>query len=476
MPQTLIEFFALEAAEYLDKLEGAIRTEPPDPDLIRRLARALRGAARMADQEPIAEAAGAFQGVGQALAEGLRSWDSALEAEMTRALDDLRTAIRGLSSGDLRPDEVAARARGVVQQLGAGAEAEAARRPQDDQAFYRFLASELKGVVIELTNAVSVLERDPHERDPLKAILRKIRPLRGIQAVSEMQPVGAALGAIEDVILQIADVKSPTGPGHLALFRRAREALEESGRAFSRGQPPARGEGRRAEIEGLRAEILESRRPQDQIRSITEFYYADEGPHVISSPMAERGAGSLENFFRLEATGSLDQAERLWAEVWATEADEVQRLLGDRLAHTYSDLAARAVTFGRPRLGAAARRVGGAVSDYARGPGWGLKNLCSSVRPTLPAFRRAVTASSDAEARGELEEIEHAVDVALREKPVIPIESLVYTPDEALARAVELGDEIPARIDSGTPREGLHDLLAELHDLLRISAGHSRRG
>ena len=475
MPQTLIEFFALEAADYLDKLEAAVQAEPPDPDHIRRLARALRGAARMADQEAIGDAAGAFQAAAQGVVDGIRPWSSELAAELVRGVDDLRKAIRGLSSGDLRPEEASARARAVADRLG-GAAAPPPQASTEDAGFYRFLAAELKNVATELSNAVGVLERDPQEREPLKAVLRKIRPLRGIQAVGDLQPVGAALTAVEDVILQIAELKTAVGPGHLALFRRAREALEESSRALLRGEPPARGEGRRAEIEVLKAELLDTRRPDSEIRSITELYYADEGPHIISSPMAERGAGSLENFFRLEGTGSVDQAERLWSEVLAAGRDEIERVLADRLTLTYSDLADRAVSFGRPRLGAVSRRVADAVRSRARGPGWALKSLASAVRPTLDAFRRAVVASSDAEARPELEEIEHAVEAAIEEAPVVAIESLTYTPDEALGRALEIQEELRAQLDTGASPDALRDRLSELYDLLRISAGQSQRG
>lgn len=476
MPQTLIEFFALEAAEYLDKLEGAVQADPAEPDRIRRLARALRGAARMADQEAIGDAAGAFQSVAQALVDGLRSWDSELAADLTRGVDDLRTAIRGLSSGDLRGDEVQARARSVTERLGGVSGPAQARPPEDDEGFYRFIASELKGVATEISNAVGVLERDPQEREPLKTILRRIRPLRGIQAVGDLQPVGAALTAVEDVILQIAELKTAAGPGHLALFRRAREALEESSRALGRGERPARGEGRRAEIEVLKAEVLDSRRPEAEVRSITELYYADAGPHIISSPMAERGAGSLENFFRLEGTGSVDLAERLWTEVAAADREDLQRVVGERLVHAYSDLAGRALSFGRPRLAAVSSRIADTIQQRARGPGWAIKSLASAVAPTLDAFRRAIVASSDEEARPELEEIEHAVETARRETPVVPIDSLQYTPDEALQRALELQEAIRGRLGAGLQAEDLRDDLTELHDLLRISAGQSPRG
>ncbi|MGH7545094.1 MAG: hypothetical protein ACREKI_02815, partial [Gemmatimonadota bacterium] len=213
-----------------------------------------------------------------------------------------------------------------------------------------------------------------------------------------------------------------------------------------------------------------------QVRSITEFYYADDGPHIISSPMAERGAGSLENFFRLEGTGSVDLAERLWTELGAASRDDLQHVAAERLTQTYRDLAGRAVSFGRPRLGAIARRIADAVDERSRGPGWSLTSLASNIAPTLDAFRRAIVAAGDEDARPELEEIEHAVETALGETPVVPIEALLYTPDEALRRALELQDHIRVRAGSGLRAEDLRDDLDELHDLLRISSGQTPPG
>ena len=68
------DFFALEAGEYLDRLDGLMQAPdviPPADELV-RLARALRGSALMASQQPIARAAMGFEALARALREGRR--------------------------------------------------------------------------------------------------------------------------------------------------------------------------------------------------------------------------------------------------------------------------------------------------------------------------------------------------------------------------------------------------------------------
>ncbi|HET7039473.1 MAG TPA: hypothetical protein VFH97_06270, partial [Gemmatimonadales bacterium] len=82
----MAEFFAMEAGEYLDRLDGVV-SQPgaPSGEELQRLTRALRGAALMANQQPIAAAAGAFEQVARALREGRRQWDEATRQLAIRA-------------------------------------------------------------------------------------------------------------------------------------------------------------------------------------------------------------------------------------------------------------------------------------------------------------------------------------------------------------------------------------------------------
>jgi hypothetical protein len=57
-PLGAADFFALEAGETLDRLDGLVsRSDAPSGDDLLRASRVLRGAALMASQQPIARAA-----------------------------------------------------------------------------------------------------------------------------------------------------------------------------------------------------------------------------------------------------------------------------------------------------------------------------------------------------------------------------------------------------------------------------------
>src|SRR2546426_3463491 len=67
-PLGMSDFFALEAGEYLERLDGMLaKGDSPSADEIVRLARALRGSALMANQPAIARAAAGLEVVARAV-------------------------------------------------------------------------------------------------------------------------------------------------------------------------------------------------------------------------------------------------------------------------------------------------------------------------------------------------------------------------------------------------------------------------
>src|SRR5258708_25344130 len=79
-PLGMGDFFALEAGEYLDRLDALLQTPaPPAPEELVRLARALRGSALMASQQGIAPAAMGFEALARGLPEGPRPWGAATQ-------------------------------------------------------------------------------------------------------------------------------------------------------------------------------------------------------------------------------------------------------------------------------------------------------------------------------------------------------------------------------------------------------------
>jgi chemotaxis protein histidine kinase CheA len=93
------DFFALEAGEYLDRLDALVQSAgTPAPEELVRLARALRGSALMASQQAIARAAMGFEALARGIREGRRQWDVATKQIATRAVDDLKVFVRKAGS------------------------------------------------------------------------------------------------------------------------------------------------------------------------------------------------------------------------------------------------------------------------------------------------------------------------------------------------------------------------------------------
>src|SRR2546429_6939244 len=75
-PLGMSDFFALEAGEYLERLDGLLaQSEHPSADELVRLAPALRGSALMADQQAIAPAAAGPESLARAVPDGRRGRD-----------------------------------------------------------------------------------------------------------------------------------------------------------------------------------------------------------------------------------------------------------------------------------------------------------------------------------------------------------------------------------------------------------------
>src|SRR5439155_1045610 len=89
-PLGMSDFFALEAGEYLERLDSLLQqSETPGADEFVRLARALRGSALMANQQATAKAAAGVESLARALREGRRPWDAQTQQLAVRAIDDL---------------------------------------------------------------------------------------------------------------------------------------------------------------------------------------------------------------------------------------------------------------------------------------------------------------------------------------------------------------------------------------------------
>src|SRR5216117_1393202 len=281
-PLGMSDFFALEAGEYLERLDGMLaKGDNPSADEIVRLARALRGSALMANQHAIARTAAGLEALARAVREGRRAWDPQTQQIALRGVDDLKIFVRRAGTWT---DADTAKAEALAQQLEqlAGrpsAQIRAVEALGLDAGARAFVAREGAAIAGTLERAAQALRADPLGHDPLQHVMRALQPLRGLAALNDLPPLPDLLEGIERAIgeLSRSGLEPPASVGELfqvagsAIARAAREVAE-------RGRPDPEGADFR-QFAGLLVRFMES---EPDAVSIGSLYYSDSGPHIVS--------------------------------------------------------------------------------------------------------------------------------------------------------------------------------------------------
>src|SRR5437867_10784606 len=281
-PLGMSDFFALEAGEYLERLDAMLaKGDSPSADEIVRLARALRGSALMANQPAIARAAAGLEVLARAVREGRRAWDPQTQQLALRAVDDLKIFVRRAGSWT-DADTAKAEAPAVELEQVAGrpsAQIRAGEALGLDAGARAFVAREGEAVGGALERAAQALRANPRAHDPLQHVMRALQPLRGLAALTDLPPLPDLLEGIERALgeLSRSGLEPPTNLGELfqvagsAIARAAREVAE-------RGRPDPEGPDFR-QFAGLLVKVMES---EPDAVSIGSLYYSDSGPHIVS--------------------------------------------------------------------------------------------------------------------------------------------------------------------------------------------------
>lgn len=245
-PLGMSDFFALEAGEYLDRLDALVQSPAPAADELVRLARALRGSALMASQQAIARAAMGFEALARAVREGRLAWDVATRQLATRAVDDLKIFVRKAatwSDADTAKAEALAR---QLEQLGGrpSAQARAVEALGLDAGARAFVAREGAAIASALDRAGRVLRTNPTAHDPLQQVMKALQPLRGLAALADLPPLPDLLEGIERAIAELErnSASPPAGWGELIaeLFQMGATSIAQAARAVAeRGRPDA---------------------------------------------------------------------------------------------------------------------------------------------------------------------------------------------------------------------------------------------
>src|SRR5881296_821505 len=264
-PLGMSDFFALEAGEYLERLDALLQqSETPGADEFVRLARALRGSALMANQQAIAKAAAGVESLARALREGRRPWDAQTKQLAVRAIDDLKIFVRRAANWTQADSAKAEALAAQLDQLAGrpSAQVRAAEALGLDAGARAFVAREGAAIASALDRAGRTLRSNPMSHDPLQQVLKALQPLRGLAALNDLPPLPDLLEGIEQAIGEVdrAGGAPPAGFGDTIaeLFQMAATSIAHAAREVAeRGRPdPESAEFRR--FAGLLVRFMES--------------------------------------------------------------------------------------------------------------------------------------------------------------------------------------------------------------------------
>jgi len=234
-PSGFLEFFILEAGEYIEQLDRlllqATTSGTPDAPAIQRIARALRGTATMAKMPAFAELAGGVERVGRALQQRSLHWTPATSGALVSAIDDLKILVRGVRTWGAAEEQRAATRSAELARFAPVSQAAAPSASVAAPAPSLYLASEASNVAAGL----ELLAARAGDTDTAANVLRRVRALRGIAGVKEIGPLADALEATEDAArgLELGEELSAEG----------RQLLDASGVYLRTLARAIRGEG-----------------------------------------------------------------------------------------------------------------------------------------------------------------------------------------------------------------------------------------
>jgi len=281
-PLGMSDFFALEAGEYLERLDGLLaKGDSPSADEMVRLARALRGSALMANQHAIARTAAGLEALARAVREGRRAWDPQTRQLALRGVDDLKIFVRRADSWTDADTAKAEALAAELEQVGGrpSAQIRAAEAIGLDAGARAFVAREGAAIAGALERAAQALRANPLKHDPLQHVMRALQPLRGLAALADLPPLPDLLEGIERAIAELSrsGLQPPANVGEL--FRIAGSAIARAAREVAeRGRPDPEGADFR-QFAGLLVKFMES---EPDAVSIGSLYYNDSGPHIVS--------------------------------------------------------------------------------------------------------------------------------------------------------------------------------------------------
>jgi chemotaxis protein histidine kinase CheA len=486
----LLDFFTLEAGEYLERLDGLVTsagTGAPALDDLLTETRALRGSATMARQMPIAEVAAAFERTGQALREGRLVWDLALRGVIISAINDLKILVRHVRQWSADDETRASACRAELTRVTPAVGRATVATPSLNSVF-AFVALEIADI------AAALATQDGGDPDALRRIAPRLRALRGMATLRDLPPLGDVIDTVDDQTALLERTGAPASPPVRRLFVAAAGVLHKAAPRLRAGGTP---DGDSAEVRAFTAATDALQAPTasaERSVPIATLFFADNEPHVVRS--APQPPTTLRQRFRREVVAPAEHLRRVVA-VARQAADGPAKAPAVRaLDHALGDLEALAHSCGEHDVARALGRLRDGAStldpqvlgqvertaeilsgpDTAEPPPDRLRRISGAVMPAAPSAPPAHAATEPSQgaalhallSRG-LAGLTGLAGTPLSppvivEEELIPIDALLYRGRAALDRAAVVRDAL--RHSAGPPDP---DALEELYALIDLA-------
>ncbi|HVO35997.1 MAG TPA: hypothetical protein VMT21_10550 [Gemmatimonadales bacterium] len=291
----MLDFFVLEAGEYLERLDALAQAPAgpfPNADEFVRIARAWRGGALMASQQPMARAAQGLEAAGRALKDARLAWDERVRGEVIRAIDDCKKYLHRIRTPE---PEDAARA----EEIGAALERLAGRTSGTSRATgagldaggRAFVAREAAAIASALDRAAQGLAADRASREALGGVAPAMSALRGVAVLNDLPPLADLLAAVEGALKEVLATSGAVAPAAPAVFDSAAKALARAAREVVDAGRPALDS---AEAGAFASALLSAFGSTGQILPIEMLFYDDAGPHVVRQGTAPAPLSRVE--------------------------------------------------------------------------------------------------------------------------------------------------------------------------------------
>jgi len=246
-PTAMLDFFVLEASDYLERLDALVQTRagaPPSGEEFVRLARAFRGSALMANQQVMARAAQGLEAAARGVRDGRLAWDERVRSELVRAVDDCKVLLRRVKTPEAG-DSQRAEAIGLGLERLAGRPSAIARAHTDglDAGGRAFVGREAASIASALDRVARTLGMDPGARDVLNGIAPVMSQLRGVAILNGLPPLAEVLAAVDGAVKLVHTTKGPVPADVAGVFDAAAKSLARAAReVVDTGRPASSSE------------------------------------------------------------------------------------------------------------------------------------------------------------------------------------------------------------------------------------------